>query len=75
MRRGNCAGTDPAIFFPKPGDPAATKKAKEVCSDCPVRGECLEFVLWSPDGRWGVWGGTTPLERRRLRRQRAREAA
>lgn len=37
------------------------KRAKAVCARCPVRRECLEANLHDA---WGIWGGTTPLERR-----------
>jgi WhiB family redox-sensing transcriptional regulator len=40
--------------------------AKTVCARCEVAGECLAFALaaWQP---YGVWGGTSPEERVRLR--------
>ena len=39
-----------------------------VCAACPVRAECLELALrnWAV-GQHGVWGGTVPAERERLR--------
>ena len=39
-----------------------------VCAACPVRGECLELALrnWAI-GQFGVWGGTVPAEREKLR--------
>jgi hypothetical protein len=42
-----------------------------VCAACRVRAECLELALrnWSV-GQHGVWGGTVPAERERLRRGR-----
>jgi WhiB family redox-sensing transcriptional regulator len=48
---------------------AAQNKAKQLCSGCPVRTECLAEAL---DNRieWGVWGGMTERERRALLRQR-----
>jgi hypothetical protein len=41
--------------------------AKQICRDCPVRTECLVYGLHEP---YGVWGGRTYRERRRIRRQR-----
>lgn len=37
-------------------DPVEIEDAKEVCSHCPVRKECL---AWALDNKeiWGVWGG------------------
>lgn len=64
----NCAGVDPDLFFPERG--ASTREAKEVCQGCVVRDECLEFALTNGE-RFGIWGGMSERERRRIRRQRA----
>jgi WhiB family redox-sensing transcriptional regulator len=63
----NCLGVDPDLFFPERG--ASTREAKEVCKGCSVRAECLEYAL-SNGERFGIWGGLSERERRRLRRQR-----
>ncbi len=65
-----CAETDPEAFFPEKG--GSTREAKRVCIGCAVRTECLEFAL-SNDERFGIWGGLSERERRRLRLMR-REA-
>ena len=62
-----CAETDPEAFFPEKG--GSTREAKRVCSGCEVRAECLEFAL-ANDERFGIWGGLSERERRRLRLQR-----
>ena len=62
-----CAETDPEAFFPEKG--GSTREAKRVCSGCTVRGECLEFAL-AHDERFGIWGGLSERERRRLKLQR-----
>jgi WhiB family transcriptional regulator, redox-sensing transcriptional regulator len=62
-----CAETDPEAFFPEKG--GSTREAKRVCSGCAVRAECLEYALTS-DERFGIWGGLSERERRRLRLQR-----
>jgi WhiB family redox-sensing transcriptional regulator len=62
-----CAETDPEAFFPEKG--GSTREAKRVCTGCEVRAECLEFALAS-DERFGIWGGLSERERRRLRLQR-----
>ena len=49
---------------------ASTKEAKEVCRGCVVREDCLEYAL-SHGEKFGIWGGMSERERRRLRRQRA----
>jgi Transcription factor WhiB len=45
-------------------------QARVICAECEVQGECLEFALRDPEEtEFGVWGGTTPGQRRRLRGQ------
>ncbi|HTW20196.1 MAG TPA: WhiB family transcriptional regulator [Mycobacteriales bacterium] len=61
-----CAQTDPEAFFPEKG--GSTREAKRVCSRCDVRGECLEYAL-AHDERFGIWGGLSERERRRLKRR------
>ena len=60
-----CAQTDPEAFFPEKG--GSTREAKRICSGCEVRAECLEYAL-ANDERFGIWGGLSERERRRLRR-------
>jgi len=64
----NCLGVDPDLFFPERG--ASTREAKEVCRGCVVRQDCLEFALRNGE-KFGIWGGLSERERRRIRRQRA----
>jgi WhiB family transcriptional regulator, redox-sensing transcriptional regulator len=45
--------------------------AKAVCVGCRVRRSCLEFGLYE---QYGIWGGLTVQERKKLRRSR-QEAA
>jgi WhiB family redox-sensing transcriptional regulator len=59
-----CAETDPDAFFPEKG--GSTREAKRVCTGCPVRAACLDFAL-ANDERFGIWGGLSERERRRLR--------
>jgi WhiB family transcriptional regulator, redox-sensing transcriptional regulator len=61
-----CAQTDPEAFFPEKG--GSTREAKRICSGCEVRAECLEYAL-ANDERFGIWGGLSERERRRLRRR------
>jgi WhiB family redox-sensing transcriptional regulator len=61
-----CAQTDPEAFFPEKG--GSTRDAKKVCSSCTVRSECLEYALEN-DERFGIWGGLSERERRRLRKR------
>src|SRR5690606_29448858 len=64
----NCLGVDPDLFFPERG--ASTREAKEVCRGCVVRAQCLEYALVHSE-KFGIWGGLSERERRRIRRQRA----
>ncbi len=61
-----CAETDPEAFFPEKG--GSTREAKKVCVRCEVRAECLEYAL-AKDERFGIWGGLSERERRRLKRR------
>ena len=67
----NCLGVDPDLFFPERG--ASPREAKEVCRGCEVRHDCLEFALQNGE-KFGIWGGLSERERRRIRRQRAQVA-
>ena len=65
-----CLDEDPALFFPKKGDTAAVRQAKQVCAQCPVAEPCLEDALHRAFNHdTGVWGGTSPRERVALRRK------
>jgi len=68
--QANCLGVDPDLFFPERG--ASTREAKEVCKGCVVRGDCLEYALGNGE-KFGIWGGLSERERRRLRRLRAQD--
>jgi len=61
-----CAGTDVDLFFPPRSfnSPKIAAKAKALCAQCPVIDDCREFA-WNE--REGIWFGTTPKDRRRLR--------
>ncbi len=61
-----CAQTDPEAFFPEKG--GSTRDAKKICTQCEVKAECLEYAL-ANDERFGIWGGLSERERRRLRRR------
>ena len=67
--QASCMGCDPELFYPQRGE--STKSGKEVCAGCPVREECLEYALANSE-RFGIWGGMSERERRKLRRTRRR---
>lgn len=68
--QGLCIGEDPDIFFPSNGDPGT--RAREVCSACPVRQDCLEYAMEADE--FGIWGGLDQHERRNLKRRQRRRA-
>jgi hypothetical protein len=61
--RGACQAVDPETFFPAPSEPADAAIA--LCRTCDVQGACLAWALEVGDCH-GVWGGTTPRERRAM---------
>jgi len=67
---GLCAETDPEAFYPEKGGSA--REAKRVCTHCTVRAECLSYAL-AHDERFGVWGGLSERERRRMKRPAVRQ--
>jgi len=66
QERSLCAQTDPEAFFPEKG--GSTREAKKVCTGCEVRSECLAYAL-ANDERFGIWGGLSERERRKLKRR------
>ncbi len=60
-----CAQTDPEAFFPEKG--GSTREAKRICLGCEVRDACLDYAL-AHDERFGIWGGLSERERRRIKR-------
>lgn len=73
--RAACLGLDPEIFFPisstGPVAYAELQHARQICSTCPVRQACLNWAI-TIGADYGVWGGHSEDERRRLRRARSR---
>ncbi len=65
--KANCMGVNPDLFFPERG--ASTREAKTVCKGCVVKEDCLEYALKTGE-RFGIWGGMSERERRKLRRER-----
>lgn len=60
-----CANTDPDAFFPQKS--RSGNDAKRVCATCPVREQCLQWALEN-NMRFGIWGGMTDNERRRIKK-------
>jgi|ERR1700679_4179552 WhiB family redox-sensing transcriptional regulator len=62
-----CRSADPDLFFPVSGGAwtGQVEKAKALCGECRVRRQCLQYAI-SEDEAYGVWGGMTGDERRRV---------
>jgi len=54
-------------------DPKLQRRAAQLCTGCPLLEACRNYALaaYEPNG---VWGGLTPADRKRLRRERRRAA-
>lgn len=85
---GNCWGIAPSnaafwAFFPgdekadSPRVREAYQEASQLCDDCPVQYECLDYAITN-SMYFGMWGGKTPTQRRRITKRdwkRRRQAA
>ncbi len=64
---GACRDLPAELFFHPQGERGLSRSlrertAKNVCSGCAVRAECLAHALSTRES-YGVWGGTSPEER------------
>jgi WhiB family redox-sensing transcriptional regulator len=70
LDRAACRDLDPERFFPESGEQTKAAEAKAICSGCQVRDQCLDLAVTAAggiDADHGVFGGTLPAERSRLR--------
>ncbi len=69
--KGDCLGMPTSWWFPPPQQHAETRetiqKAVSICNGCHAKQKCLDFAV-SHNSIQGIWGGTTPRQRMRLRR-------
>ena len=63
-----CRDEDPDLFFAATKD--LTRQALAICDICPVKEDCLQYALEARE-RFGVWGGTTEKQRRKIVRRGA----
>jgi len=74
VKKGNwtdqaaCRGTETEIFYPS--SPEEEAEALSICATCPVRAQCLDYAIRNRE-TYGIWGGATPEQRRRMCRERA----
>ena len=75
-----CSQVDPELFFPEEKEYSKTayyvnvKAAKEICSNCPLITECLEYALVNHPIQ-GLWGGLTEKERYNLLRNNRKRSS
>lgn len=72
-KRAACRELPPSakeLFFPDYHGPENSREAKAICAGCDVRRECLDWAMKTNE-QYGVWGGLSAPERRRLRRKTA----
>ena len=65
-----CRDLDPERFFPESGEQVKAAEAKAICAGCQVRDHCRDLAVKAAGGLdqdHGVFGGTLPEERSRLR--------
>lgn len=62
-----CRGCAPDLWYPERGE--SHRHAIDICNTCPVRDDCLEFALTNNE-RYGIWGGYSERQRRRMRAER-----
>jgi hypothetical protein len=66
-----CTEVDFEIFHPEKG--GSNTAAKKVCFSCEARTSCLEWAL-DTNEHFGILGGKTERERRKIKRDRAAAA-
>jgi WhiB family transcriptional regulator, redox-sensing transcriptional regulator len=71
-----CRGPHAAVFFPPPQFERKDEKlererrAKEICTTCVVKADCLDYAISIREPH-GIWGGLNEVERKQLLAQRS----
>lgn len=68
--RAACRDHDAELFFRV--EPETVRRALRICARCEVRDPCRAQAMAHRE-MFGVWGGTTETERRRIFRRERRE--
>jgi WhiB family redox-sensing transcriptional regulator len=64
-----CQEISTELFFPELGeDRVLISQLKSMCKRCPHLQECAEWGIRNE--RFGIWGGLSAVERKRIRRKR-----
>lgn len=74
-KSGRCAGSKDPAFLLDDDEPIAPH-VLVMCATCPINPACLAFALANEtrNGEAGVWGGTTPTQRRKMKVVKNRQA-
>jgi WhiB family redox-sensing transcriptional regulator len=64
-----CTSAAPEVFYPEKEDSEQGDEAKALCAECPIQEDCLEDALVKRE-KFGIWGGKTSRERKRILRRR-----
>ena len=67
MQKGKCRGLQTDIFYSEQGR-RSINTAKAICSECPIRQQCLDYAMRNQE-LYGIWGGHTEIERKKLRKE------
>lgn len=67
-KQAACKNLPTEWWFPDVGGEGGMERAVEICKTCPVKEPCLEWAIAHEDN--GIWGATTPLQRKKLRKIR-----
>lgn len=73
LEQGLCRLEDPDLWFPEFDERTRdfqeqANQAIRICLRCPVRDECKDYGVEYEE--YGVWGATTPSDRREIRKER-----
>jgi len=63
--RAACQGYDTDLWFME-GREGSYREARAICATCEVKSDCLQWALETKTNH-GLFGGLTPIERKRLR--------
>jgi len=66
MASAVCSQIGGDMWFAEKSEWATVVQAKILCRQCPVRTQCLAYAMENNE-RFGVWGGLSPRQRRRLK--------
>lgn len=64
-----CSQTDLNAWIAEHPHPSQVAALKQICSNCPVTSECLDYAITN-HLHHGIWGGTTPRERADIAKRR-----